>query len=455
MNRLMFSVLLTTTCLLIPLTSRHAAAAEPPPAAAKVVEPFLDEQVVGVLRIDTSRVDPKALEAWIVERLQAQAKADKSLAEKVDQTIAELARPRAQLEANLEWFRKSGARELFVLIRTAEMFQQQPPILIPMAGVTDAQALREVLPPGERIGEVMAIGEPETLQQLKALHAGKAKGAAQAELVAALGASEPDAAIHLAVALSPDGRRVFEELVPTLPPQLGGGPSSALTTGLRWITLSTKLPPQPRVRLTIQAKDADAAKALDKLLSNALTEFAKSLEAEGARQDGIQPLQKELAKLLPSLAPKTEGDRLVLLLDKEGLDKLSGTVAAAMVRARDIATRVQSSSNIRQLLQTCMLWANENRGNWPDELPAAMKAFDLPPQVAVNPAMPKTGYTYVKPDKAEKNPNRMVIYEAEPQPDGRNVGFMDGHVEWMTETSFQTALKAQQEADKKAAAGKK
>ena len=34
----------------------------------------------------------------------------------------------------------------------------------------------------------------------------------------------------------------------------------------------------------------------------------------------------------------------------------------------------------------------------------------------------------------------MAIYETEPSPDGRNVGFADGHVEFLKEPAFQAAV---------------
>ena len=100
---------------------------------------------------------------------------------------------------------------------------------------------------------------------------------------------------------------------------------------------------------------------------------------------------------------------------------------------------------MRQLLLACLLWANDHKGEWPDDLAAAAKAAGInTPDLLKNPGKPGTGYTYVKPPPTQKDPGTsttVAIYETEPSPDGRNVGFADGHVEFLKEPEFQAALK--------------
>ena len=138
------------------------------------------------------------------------------------------------------------------------------------------------------------------------------------------------------------------------------------------------------------------------------------------------------------------------ILDEPRLQELVGVASNSLVGARRQAMRIRSASNVRQLGLVCHVWANEHKGEWPDDLASALKGQDVPAQVAENPSKPKTGYTYIKPPKdAKGTTTRIVIYESETDGDGRNVGFMDGHVQWMTEKQFQSALKAQQAAEKK------
>ena len=56
-------------------------------------------------------------------------------------------------------------------------------------------------------------------------------------------------------------------MMPTLPEEVGGGPSSVLTDGLRWAAVGVDLPPKLALRVTIQSKDNAAAEALEKELA--------------------------------------------------------------------------------------------------------------------------------------------------------------------------------------------
>ena len=56
--------------------------------------------------------------------------------------------------------------------------------------------------------------------------------------------------------------RVVEELAPQLPAELGGGPSSVLTHGIRWAAAGIDVSPHKAFRLVIKSDDAQAALAL-------------------------------------------------------------------------------------------------------------------------------------------------------------------------------------------------
>ena len=100
-------------------------------------------------------------------------------------------------------------------------------------------------------------------------------------------------------------------------------------------------------------------------------------------------------------------------------------VAVAMrepiMRGRQAALRVQSASNIRQILQTCMLHANENQGQYPadmKELEKAMAKWMPEPamvkRVLTNPRKPdvQPAYVYIKPAKGNAAPaDTVVIYD--------------------------------------------
>ena len=98
-----------------------------------------------------------------------------------------------------------------------------------------------------------------------------------------------------------------------------------------------------------------------------------------------------------------------------------------------------------------IMYTEDHKGAWPDTLDQAVKAADVGPQQMVNPMSPDShpGYTYIDPGKMSdiKSPStRLVIYETKPQTTGRDIGFGDGHVEFVIEAEFQKYLKDAQEA---------
>ena len=466
MNRkLVLSRHLTKSAVaMLALFALGAAPASEPSDPAKVVAPFVDEQVVGVVRVDASRVDLKALESWLVEHLRAaQPKENAAVADVLKEVAGELQKIRVPMEQAVAGFVAAGGREVFVILSPLDIGgDAPPPVVIPLGKGADADKLLAMVgtrpgggtpePMAERVGDVILFGPPPTRARLKAAHDDASKRAANPELLAALKDTGPDVAVQLAVAPSADARKAFEQLAPTLPPQLGGGATAEATRGLRWAAVSIQLPPQPAIRGVVQTDGAEAAAALEGVLRKAAADTVKTLDAMAAKAgsgDGL--MLKTLARLVGTLTPARDGDRVVLALDDRALSEVARVAGAGLAAARAQAFQVQSLTNIRQLLVACHQWAATHKGEWPDDLAAAATAMGVP-HATTNPRVPKTGYTYVTPPKDTKSPSsRVVIYEESPAADGRGVGYMDGHSEWVKEDAFQRALKAQQEQDKAAA----
>jgi prepilin-type processing-associated H-X9-DG protein len=102
--------------------------------------------------------------------------------------------------------------------------------------------------------------------------------------------------------------------------------------------------------------------------------------------------------------------------------------------------RTQSMSNMRQILLGCVMYASDNKDQWPKDLSAAEKYLGGPAklqQIMVNPSRPdaKPAYVYVQPagDGPVANPaSTLVLYESHTDfGPGVSVGFADGHVEFV------------------------
>jgi len=101
-------------------------------------------------------------------------------------------------------------------------------------------------------------------------------------------------------------------------------------------------------------------------------------------------------------------------------------------RTVKLEKRVQSASNMKQILLSCIMYAQDNKDQWPDSL-QELTQRRLARDTLINPRQPEreNGYIYIKPS-TPISPQQVVLYEAHDSwGDGINVGFVDGHVEFI------------------------
>jgi hypothetical protein len=132
-------------------------------------------------------------------------------------------------------------------------------------------------------------------------------------------------------------RRAQEELSPNLPAELGGGSIKVLTDGIVWAGVGADLSAAARARVVVQAKDADAAKELDRLAGRGI-DLLKRVAAAGRFPD--------FDALARVLRPKIEQDRLVVTAD---LKKLEPALAPILAKVRAAASRQVTMNHLRQI----------------------------------------------------------------------------------------------------------
>jgi len=119
-------------------------------------------------------------------------------------------------------------------------------------------------------------------------------------------------------------------------------------------------------------------------------------------------------------------------------------------RAREVANRVKCASNMRQIGQAIVLYANDYGGQYPPDLATLLKTEDIRPPVFVCPDSTDTpasgpgdldsgghdSYVYLgKGLTMPADPSVPVLYEADSHHiDGANFLFGDGHVEFMSKS---------------------
>jgi hypothetical protein len=170
-------------------------------------------------------------------------------------------------------------------------------------------------------------------------------------------------------------RRSVVELMPALPRQLGGGPSSLLTNGLVWASLGIDIA-GPRVELVVQSSSEQAARDLSEYLPKMLL----------GTYDGLANVKAKIPRdkfqgLLPLIKPTVKGDRIAIWLDdpkvmSEVLRLVSRAPAAVGERLR----RRENSDKFKQILLGMHSYHN------------AYKSF--PPRDEVRNAEGKTGLSW-------------------------------------------------------------
>jgi hypothetical protein len=300
----------------------------------KALTPFLDDRAFAVLRLDLNRIDvPK-----LVGRLTAAMK----------RKPAYLTPTTKEWSATIEGLVKDGAGVVYAVASLADVPDEPPFLVVPLRDGADAgrltkrlDVLKKLDPTfgATRLGPALVAGSKAVLKRLQAV-----KPVPRNDLVDGLGKDAPP--LRLVVGATTDAGRILEESIPELPGEIGGGSIRPLSRGLRWLRADVETAPRLAVRLTVQAKDAAMAEALDGLVRRVLEHLAKSKDAAS--------FVPEVGKLTGLWKPRRDGARLVVTLDEATLvEALRLHVEQLLLTAR------------MRLLAAAMLDHADERGAFP------------------------------------------------------------------------------------------
>ena len=294
------------------------------------VAPFVDEQTVAIGRIDLRQIDPQA----VIDFAASGISADEWPAEQRTEVVAKVTDLKDKLLA-------AGTSEVYLLFSLANAQPGEPVVIFPVGKGGDPKRVQAALTSlaeqaqGESLHGAIVLA-PHGLREVKP--------APRADLEQALAAAG-DSTVRIAVSIGEDTRRALRESLPPLPDELGGHSGADLADGFRSITLAANLPPKPSLSLTLQARDAAAAKQFGSLAVSALDLLAKN--------EDLQRNLPGLKQVLPLLRPQVQASSLVVKLDNERgniariIDEL---VKPAVVSAHAARGRAQSSNNLKQMM---------------------------------------------------------------------------------------------------------
>ncbi len=314
------------------LAARPAARAAESTAGqlAQVLAPVVDQQTLLVAHVALADLQP----AEAIEQLAKLIK----LPER-DQ--------RAMTAEQERWIRQArelsqaGARDLFLVLSINDLPKTEFLVVVPVAAGVDRAAVEKLLTvephygevgiSARRVGDLLVFARPLAHDNLKAL-----RPVARPDLAVAFAAVE-GSTLQVLLLPSADTRRAIEEVLPTLPQEIGGGASGVFTRGIIWAAAGINLSPKKLdARLVIQAQSADAAAALQ-------AELAKMLQAL-AKLPVVQQWLPKFNALAQEFQPTVAGDRLIL--EQASMTALARLLAPPVEAGRIQAARARARRTI-------------------------------------------------------------------------------------------------------------
>jgi hypothetical protein len=299
-----------------------------PSKLAKDVAPFIEEGTFVIARADLMRWDYEKLVARLVAITGADPAAFSGLVPE---------RERKRVKA----LQDAGARDVFVVFGLSDLFTEGGALVLPLGEKADRKAISDLLGDSnstpKQVGKALLLGSKDTVERLS-----NNVPIRRPELVEAFAAAE-DGIVQVAFLLPPSVRRALEEMLPELPPDLGGGKMQTFTRGLRWAALRINAI-KGHVRLTVGCADEEAAQNLERSLVRVL--------AAVARLEKVNEVFPGADRWLPGITPKASGDRLNLLLDDNRLREILAPHlrAALLPKLSEARLRARSTENLKKIL---------------------------------------------------------------------------------------------------------
>ncbi len=330
-------------CMLVLAASPHVHAQGDlgPAARAKAIAPFVEEETALVVHVDLSRMASQPTFGLLSQVLSFAP---------VDMYSDKVA---AIFDA--------GVKDLYLVAPPTALISERPKMyfVAPVSSGEQEKALRTALrlrsDEGQTVHGALVVAWPR-LKQFRPVE--------RPELAAAFEAAG-DTAAQVILIPPADTRRVIDELMPQLPKELGGGPSSVLTRGVRWAALGIDATPRS-LRLVIQSESHGAAETLH-------AKLAELLKVAG-QQPAICQKLPQFDAIANSLLPRVDGDRLILTSEEKKPEFES--VWAALVRPiQEMQAKAASINNLKQIGLAMLNYESANK-HFP--LPASVNAAGKP-----------------------------------------------------------------------------
>ena len=312
---------------------------------AATAAPFIDEHTLVVVRADLTRVDVET----VLKLGRAVAGEDSDVATAAD-----------EVRAWVREFGRRGGRDVFVTYGPAD-FPHLPCFLVPAPAEATRKPLAQLFLDLYKLAGKEAdwlvrdgcvcVGPKDSLAVVRAR-----KPVARPDLAAAIDAGA-DGVFQVAFALSADGKKIFEQVSPTLPVELGGGGIRKVTRGMKWTALVVGPGPKMPAKWITECASPEAAGDLKEVERRDRQAVAGELLRAGGGPGAGRP-----AGLFDDARTTQDGARLTIEWD------LAPALLAALHRPTGPpADRIRSANNLKQLMIALHSYHDVN-GHFPADI---------------------------------------------------------------------------------------
>ncbi len=434
-------VLMTTLCLAVNLPG---FAANSSPNLEQVLRPCIDDQTFAVIHLDLAKLD---LDAFVNQALGlVNGNVGPNAAKQIQ---ADFKNFRTEAGARLNGLLEAGGKDIFVVFSMYDFPYFF--VAVPVPSGSNSTKLRQQV---QKMTEDFNVGDIEihvtnrlilaglkrTVTRLKTVSPGRSQALAEGFQTCA------DKTAQVVIFPSSDQRRILVEMLPPVPAESGKIQWTALSGDLQWAALGLDGPPSISLSLTIQSASADGA---DRMLT-----LVKGLYALAEQHNKAQPLISELDQLLERLTPRKQGRRLLLQIDSAAADSLiDDIVAPSLAKVRTHVRRMTCETNMSGIGKAILIYSNDYNDELPPDLETLIHTAEMTPRGLICPATGlRESYVYRGAGLTTSAiPMMVTVYEKAGNhgEDGRNVLFLDSHVEWVTEERFQEFIKKDNEYRRK------
>jgi prepilin-type processing-associated H-X9-DG protein len=406
-------------------------------AASEPNSPFVGEKTIFFARVQTDRIDIGSIEKFILDSVGSSATTKPADFAQFQTTLHTQF---AEMSRWLKEFKEAGGHEIDVIGQSDTMTRQGGAVVVPLDANANGQQIAALLISGHKGGpSTQPAGSPnpaqaEILPNKAVLFApnlvrNEFKNITplpRPEIAAAIAASGDAPQVMV---IAPDAA-LRSQLLRNLPQMIITQPTAPMVNGLQWLVQFGTVPPTPSEHLIIQTNEAATAQQISQLLGMGLAMLQAMPDPQSPEK--VQA-HAALAKLL---APHVNGDRVEINVDGAQVAELMRALEPSYMEGVRQQERVESMGHMRQIVMAMTMYQNDHKGEWPKSLDDIKTFLHGGADILTNPTDPNRhpAYVYVQPKPPIADPaQEMVLYEAHSQfGGGVNVGFADGHIEFIS-----------------------